>query len=221
MSRIGIMGGTFDPIHNAHLMLGRQARKEQELDEIWFMPSHNPPHKSDHLVTDAKDRCEMVKLAIANDPYFRFSDFEISRTGNTYTAQTLKLLREVYPEHVFYFIAGADSLYHIESWYHPELVLGQIPLLIAGRECDDAPCSLENQAEYLKTKYGAEIFLLHSAPMHVSSQELRNRLRVGEKIHDLVPESVEHYIRAHGLYHSPSCDVQTGTPYQQLHCKEN
>ena len=72
MAKIGIMGGTFDPIHNAHLMLGRQAWKEYSLDEIWFMPSHTPPHKTDHQITDTNDRCEMVKLAIAEYPYFRF-----------------------------------------------------------------------------------------------------------------------------------------------------
>ena len=104
MAKIGIMGGTFDPIHNAHLILGRQAWKEYSLDEVWFMPSHIPPHKTDHQITDTNDRCEMVKLAIAEYPYFRFSDFEISRTGNTYTAQTLQLLKEAYPEHTFYFI---------------------------------------------------------------------------------------------------------------------
>lgn len=203
MAKIGIMGGTFDPIHNAHLMLGRQAWTEYKLDEVWFMPSHNPPHKADHLVTNTKDRCEMVKLAIAKYPYFRFSDFEISRTGNTYTAQTLQLLKEAYPEHTFYFIVGADSLYHIEGWYHPELVLGQVTILAAGRECDDAACSLEEQADYLKNKYGAAIFLLHSDTMQVSSQELRERLGQGTGIHELVPDSVERYIREHGLYQHP------------------
>ena len=203
LAKIGIMGGTFDPIHNAHLMLGRQAFKEYRLDEVWFMPSHNPPHKSDHQVTDSKDRCEMVKLAIAGYPYFRFSDFEISRTGNTYTAQTLKLLKEAYPEHTFFFIVGADSLYHIESWYHPELVLTQVTILVAGRDCDDAGCSLEEQAEYLKNKYKAEIYLLHSDPMHVSSQELRKQQCLGDSVHELLPDSVERYIKEHGLYQHP------------------
>lgn len=200
MAKIGIMGGTFDPIHNAHLMLGRQAFHEYHLDEVWFMPSHNPPHKTDHHVTDTKDRCEMVKLAIADDPYFRFSDFEITRAGNTYTAQTLKLLKEAYPEHTFFFILGADSLYHIESWYHPEEVLRQVTILVAGRECDDAACSLEEQVAYLKNKYGTAIFLLHTEVMTVSSQSLRERKRHGGGVHDLVPPSVEHYIEEHGLY---------------------
>ena len=203
MAKIGIMGGTFDPIHNAHLMLGRQALKEYHLDEIWFMPSHNPPHKTDHRVTGTKDRCEMVKLAIAGEPRFRFSDFEISRAGNTYTAQTLKLLKEAYPKHTFFFIVGADSLYHIESWYHPEEVMRQVTILAAGRECEDASCTLEEQAAYLIKKYGAAIFLLHSAAMHISSQELRERQSNGTGIHDLVPDSVERYIREHGLYQHP------------------
>ncbi|RHV88019.1 nicotinate-nucleotide adenylyltransferase [Clostridium sp. OF09-36] len=203
MAKIGIMGGTFDPIHNAHLMLGRQALKEYHLDEIWFMPSHNPPHKTDHRVTGTKDRCEMVKLAIAGEPRFRFSDFEISRAGNTYTAQTLKLLKEAYPKHTFFFIVGADSLYHIESWYHPEEVMHQVTILAAGRECEDASCTLEEQAAYLIKKYGAAIFLLHSDTMEVSSQELREREMNGGRIHNLVPENVERYIEEHGLYQNP------------------
>ncbi|RHV68289.1 nicotinate-nucleotide adenylyltransferase [Clostridium sp. OM02-18AC] len=203
MAKIGIMGGTFDPIHNAHLMLGRQALKEYHLDEIWFMPSHNPPHKTDHRVTGTKDRCEMVKLAIAGEPRFRFSDFEISRAGNTYTAQTLKLLKEAYPKHTFFFIVGADSLYHIESWYHPEEVMRQVTILAAGRECEDASCTLEEQAAYLIKKYGAAIFLLHSDSMEVSSQELREREMNGGRIHNLVPENVERYIEEHGLYQNP------------------
>ncbi len=203
MAKIGIMGGTFDPIHNAHLMLGRQALKEYHLDEIWFMPSHNPPHKTDHRVTGTKDRCEMVKLAIAGEPRFRFSDFEISRAGNTYTAQTLKLLKEAYPKHTFFFIVGADSLYHIESWYHPEEVMRQVTILAAGRECEDASCTLEEQAAYLIKKYGAAIFLLHSDTMEVSSQELREREMNGGRIHNLVPKNVERYIEEHGLYQNP------------------
>lgn len=203
MAKIGIMGGTFDPIHNAHLMLGRQALKEYHLDEIWFMPSHNPPHKTDHRVTGTKDRCEMVKLAIAGEPRFRFSDFEIFRAGNTYTAQTLKLLKEAYPKHTFFFIVGADSLYHIESWYHPEEVMRQVTILAAGRECEDASCTLEEQAAYLIKKYGAAIFLLHSDTMEVSSQELREREMNGGRIHNLVPKNVERYIEEHGLYQNP------------------
>lgn len=133
MARIGIMGGTFDPIHNVHLMLGIQAYREYHLDSVWYMPSKCPPHKSDHIVTNTKDRCEMVRMAVHPYPFMVFSDFELLREGNTYTADTLRLLHESYPEHEFFFIIGADSLFHIEKWYHPEQVLTQATFLVAGR----------------------------------------------------------------------------------------
>ena len=122
MARIGILGGTFDPIHNGHLRLGKRAYEEFELESIWFMPSGVPPHKKDHRITEGKMRRDMVKLAIADTPCFLYSDFELKRKGDTYTAQTLTLLHRERPEDEFYFIIGADSLYEIEHWYHPELL---------------------------------------------------------------------------------------------------
>lgn len=136
MKRIGIMGGTFDPVHNGHLLLGRQARSEYGLDEIWYMPSHIPPHKKDHRITDGKDRLAMLELALEGIPFFSVSDFEMKREGNTYTAQTLELLKEEYPEDKFYFIIGADSLFQLETWYHPEKVMELTSLLVSGREYD-------------------------------------------------------------------------------------
>lgn len=115
MKRIGIMGGTFDPVHNGHLLLGRQARSEYGLDEIWYMPSHIPPHKKDHRITDGKDRLAMLELALEGISFSSVSDFEMKREGNTYTAQTLELLKEEYPEDKFYFIIGADSLFQLET----------------------------------------------------------------------------------------------------------
>ena len=114
MRRIGILGGTFDPVHNGHLLLGEQAYREYGLDEIWFMPSHVPPHKKDHLITDGAARIRMLELATESIPYFTVSDFEMGREGNTYTAQTLALLKEAYPDIEVYFIIGADSLYQLE-----------------------------------------------------------------------------------------------------------
>lgn len=200
MADIGIMGGTFDPIHNGHLLLGKQAYEEYGLDEVWFMPSGKPPHKSDHHVTAVEDRCEMVRLAIAEHPYFVFSDFEVKRSGNTYTAQTLRLLNEAYPQHHFYFIIGADSLYEIESWYHPGEVMEQTTLLVAGREYEGALRSLDDQVAYLSDKYGASIRLLHCDEVDISSGELREMESRGKRLYKYVPKPVEEYIMTRGLY---------------------
>ena len=95
------------------------------------MPSGHPPHKQDHPVTEGEKRWDMVRLAIAGNPHFAYSDFELQRPGYTYTAQTLALLQEAYPEHTFYFIIGADSLYQIEGWYHPEQVMARATLPVS------------------------------------------------------------------------------------------
>lgn len=200
MAEIGIMGGTFDPVHNGHLMLGRQAYREYGLDEVWFMPSGIPPHKKDHVVTAVKDRLAMVRLAIEGYPYFICSDFEIRRKGNTYTAETLKLLRREYPQHKFYFIIGADSLYQLESWYHPREVMEQAILLVAGREYEQAHCPIEEQIARFQDRYGADIRLLHCEEVDISSGELREMAAKGKKLYQYVPKCVESYIEEHRLY---------------------
>lgn len=200
MADIGIMGGTFDPIHNGHLLLGKQAYDEYGLDSVWFMPSGQPPHKRDRKVTAPEDRCAMVKLAVKGRPGFAFSDFEISRDGSTYTAQTLALLKEAYPDHRFFYIVGADSLYQIETWYHPELVLTNIPILAADRKWPDSHVPLKEQIAYLTQKYGARISLLHCREMDISSQAIQKSVKEGLPISQYVPKAVEEYIRSRNLY---------------------
>lgn len=200
MKRIGIMGGTFDPVHNVHLLLGKQAYEEYELDEIWYMPSHIPPHKKDHMITKSEDRLAMLRLALQDIPYCVVSEFEMRREGNTYTAHTLALLREEYPEYKFYFIIGADSLYQIERWYHPEKVMALASLLVSGREYEGAPCTLEEQITYLTEKYGADIRILHNDEVDIASAGVRKRVAEGKDITKEVPEAVAGYIRTRGLY---------------------
>ncbi len=200
MAKIGIMGGTFDPVHNGHLRLARQAYQEYELDMIWFMPTGQPPHKKGRQITSAKDRCAMVRLAIADTPYFECSEFEVERKGNSYTAQTLELLHAGYPQHSFYFIIGADSLYEIEFWYHPEQVMAQTVLLAAGREYPAAKRSMDEQIAYLADRYQAQIYRLHCDEVDISSERLRQLAAGGKKLHKYLPESVEQYIRNHNLY---------------------
>lgn len=200
MKRIGIMGGTFDPVHNGHLLLGKQAYEEYHLDEIWYMPSHIPPHKKDHKITAGTDRIEMLKLALKDLPYCVVSDFEMRREGNTYTAHTLELLKEEAPEDQFYFIIGADSLFQIEQWYHPEKVMALTSFLVSGREYPGAERTFEEQITYLTQKYNARIHLLHNDEISVASAEIRRRIAEGSPVSNDIPETVEQYIRAHGLY---------------------
>lgn len=200
MAYIGIMGGTFDPIHNGHLLLGRQAYEEYELDQIWFMPSGTPPHKRDHYVTEVEDRCEMVRLAISDTPHFVLSEFEAKRGGNTYTSDTLRLLRETYPQHQFFFIIGADSLYQIEDWHCPADVMAQTTLLVAGRDYPQADCSIEERIAYLTERYHADIRQLHCEEFDISSGELREMIANGKPVFKYVPKAVEQYIETHRLY---------------------
>lgn len=200
MKRIGIMGGTFDPVHNGHLLLGRQAYHEYGLDEIWYMPSHIPPHKRDHPITDSNDRIAMLRLALADMPYCTVSEFEMEREGTTYTAHTLSLLKEEYPDYHFFFIIGADSLYQIERWYHPEQVMKLATLLVSVREYEDADRPIERQAAYLSGKYGADIRLLHNKEVDFASAHIRKRVLEGKDISKDVPEAVKEYIDSHGLY---------------------
>ena len=200
MAKIGILGGTFDPIHNGHLALGKQAYEQFGLDEIWFMPSGHPPHKKGRLVTEGKEREDMVKLAIGSVPYFVYSDFELKREGNTYTAQTLSLLKGVYPQHEFYFIIGADSLYEIEQWYHPEMVMKQTVLLAAARPYEKDHPDFEKQVKHLEEKFGARIGVIRFEEMDIASKQIRKMVSAGQSIKDLVPGPVAGYIRIHGLY---------------------
>lgn len=201
MRKIGIMGGTFDPIHSGHLMLGQQAYEEYGLDCVWFMPSRQPPHKQSHQITSARQRLEMVRLAVSRIPYFASSDFELRRMGgNTYTADTLRLLRQEYPDTEFYFIVGADSIFDIEKWYHPEIVMKNAVLLAADRPCGHDNTPLDQQISRLSEKYGARICRLHSRRLDVSSEHLREMIRRGTPVSSYIPEEVEAFIRQNRLY---------------------
>lgn len=194
---IGILGGTFNPIHNGHLMLAQYTYAQFNLDEILIIPSANPPHKQGQPVLDIDHRCEMVKLAIQNDPRLVFSDIEIKRTGYSYTADTLTELKNLYDK--IYFIVGADSLFQIEKWYHPEITMELATLVVASRN-EQVHSELRNQIKYLKIKYNAKIELLEDFDMPVSSSTIRSNVSKGLSIEGMVPKAVEEYIIQHELY---------------------
>lgn len=199
--KIGIMGGTFDPIHNGHLMLGKAALVQFSLDEVWFMPNGNPPHKSKSSIqSDAHHRAFMTGLAIEGIKEFKLELYEVNRNDVSYSYKTLEHFHRCYPTDEFYFIIGADSLFAIENWVHPERIFPVCTILAAYRDEINTPEEMQIQIQYLKQKYQADVRLLNAPLMDVSSHELRESIRTGHKISDYVPENVEDYIMEEGLY---------------------
>lgn len=199
--KVGILGGTFDPIHNAHLQLGFCALKRFHLDQVIFMPTGNSYFKSGkQLVTDAFHRAAMVKLAIRNESRFSFSDMEIRREGETYTADTLKELHELHPEIEYHFILGADSLRDIERWYQPQVIFDNAVILVANRNHQVAEARLQAEIVHLTARFGARIELLQLESMDISSTQIREQIEGGAEESSLVPREVLNYIRTYGLY---------------------
>ena len=132
--KIGLMGGTFDPVHNAHLALARQAYRQFSLDEVWMLPNGNPPHKRDHSKADVNMRLDMLRLAVKGLSYVKVCDLEQSKDAYHYTFQTLLTLNRMYPEVQFYFIMGADSLFDFEDWREPGIISQECILLAAARD---------------------------------------------------------------------------------------
>ena len=197
---IGIMGGTFDPIHSGHLMLGRFARDLFALDEIWFMPNGIPPHKSnDSIELRTKHRIEMVKRAISNEKDFILQLYEVENQEVNYSYLTMEHFREIYPEHEFSFIIGADSLFNIEKWKCPERLLKTCVILAAYRDGKNKK-EMDEQIAYLNQKYGADIHLLNTPNVDISSSEIRDKLRQHEDVSDLMPLCVYEYILENQLY---------------------
>ena len=207
MSRIGIMGGTFNPIHNAHVAMAKQAYKQADLDKVLFMPSKNPPHKSYTNILPENERAKMVKLAIKDIPYFNYSDFEIKREGTTYSAQTVELLHQRYPDVKFFFIMGADSFFQIETWYHPEQIMKRVVLLPVGRDDSDR-VKMENQSRHLGEKYDAKVKLIEMDKMHISSSNIRKMISEDKDVSKFLSPSVWNYIKKNNFYRRPKLNVR-------------
>ena len=199
--KIGIMGGTFDPIHNGHLMIAHAAYEQFGLDQVWFMPNGNPPHKSQaDIRSDVKDRVEMVRIAIDGCKDFILQPYEADRKKVSCSYETMEHFTKEYPSDTFYFIIGADSLFALETWVHPERIFPTCTILAAYRDEIDTKEEMEKQMKYLEKKYDANIRLLVSPLLKISSSEIRKLCLEGKEIEGLVPESVREYIRKEGLY---------------------
>lgn len=197
--KIGIMGGTFDPIHIGHLLLGEFAYEQFQLDEIWFLPNGTPPHKdTKEMDTSLQHRVEMVKAAISGSLHFRLSLHEADNQVH-YTYKTLLEFHRQYPDSEFYFILGADSLFSIEKWKYFKEIFPSCTILAAMRDDKDVD-DMEKQIAYLTETYGASIKLLMAPLLEISSTTIRKRAAAGLTVHYMVPDAVAEYIKEHTLY---------------------
>lgn len=198
--KIGIMGGTFDPIHIGHLILGEVAYEQFELDKVCFVPAGNPPHKRDRdgRATD-EQRVAMVRGAIAGNDRFELSLAEMEMDGLTYTYRTLELFLSQNPYDELYFIIGADSLFDFEKWKNPDQICKLCKLIVATRN-QTADEALDRQIRHLEKKYGGTFLKLNTPDLDISSKMLRSRVKEGKSIRYYVPESVRNYIKENNMY---------------------
>ncbi|MFN2257812.1 MAG: nicotinate-nucleotide adenylyltransferase [Desulfuromonadaceae bacterium] len=226
---IGIIGGTFDPVHYGHLEIAREMRTRFALDKVIFMPAPSPPHKDAREISTFEHRYAMVACAIRTENHFSVSDLEAKRSGRSYTVDTLQRLRAIYPEAGFYFLMGMDSFADLTSWKeYPRLfelsniVVAQRPGMPECTRLQELPVALRHLFCYdaerngfvytgsneqppvnsALTRHGkcGRLYFLHETRADISSTEIRNRVRKQRSIADMVPEAVRKYIAQHKLY---------------------
>ncbi|MFC1906488.1 nicotinate-nucleotide adenylyltransferase [Chloroflexota bacterium] len=196
---IGVMGGTFDPVHNGHMVVAEEARTRLSLAEVIFIPAGQPWLKADRVVSAAEHRAAMVRLAIADKPYFSLSSMEIERPGPTYTADTLAELRgQLGFEDELYFIIGMDDLAQLMRWKDPDKLVKLCFVVVAPRPGYRQP-DLESMEKGIPGLSRRVIFM-DRPELDISASEIRQKVARGLSISHLVPESVDRYIREQGLY---------------------
>jgi nicotinate-nucleotide adenylyltransferase len=197
--RIGIYGGSFDPIHLGHLLLAEACREACALDEVWFLPCANPPHKPEGCLTSGKLRAEMIELAIAGHPGFGTCWIELERSGASFTVETLRQLTEKHPTTEFCFLMGADSLTDLPSWREPQAILGLADVIAVNRG-HQAPPSLDLLESRLGSLVRERVTLITMPAIDISATDLRRRVRTEHSIRYQVPRAVEAFIAQHQLY---------------------
>lgn len=199
LKKIGLMGGTFNPIHIGHLVMAEETRKSFNLDKILFIPTGTPPHKTIKEQVSAEDRYIMTLLATASNEYFEVIDLETKRKGTSYTIDTIRELKDIYIDSEFYFITGADAILEIETWKDTEELLGICKFIAATRPGFNVN-ELKSGIKELENKYNRQISSLTIAPLDISSTDIRKRLKSGKTIKYMVPDSVINYINKKQLY---------------------
>ena len=196
--KYGIYGGSFDPIHIGHVALADSAVRECGLDKLIFMPAYISPFKQDRKVTDGHDRCAMIEAALKVNSAFCLSRYELNREGPSYTVETLRHWKKLLDGELF-FILGFDSAVQVDKWYEGKEILRDYHLITARRPDTDYTDGLR-KIESFREQYGARITVLEMMPVDASSTEIRNLIREGKPVTDLVPPGVEEYIIEHHLY---------------------
>lgn len=192
--KIGIFGGAFNPVHNGHLALAQQYKKELNLDKIIYIPTANPPHKTSSGLIAGEDRIAMLKLVVGND---EISDIEFNRQGKSYTYLTLQELKEVYPNDELFLIIGSDQFYYFENWYEFEGIMELATVVTGAREENE----YQNMLEYKKEHKSLEKVIISSFDVvEISSSKIRDMIKNGEDISSVVPTAVTEYIKEHKLY---------------------
>ena len=200
--RVGILGGTFDPVHYGHLVIAEEVRAALDLTEVVFIPAGQPPHKLSHSITSVHHRVAMLELALASNPYFFCSRIEVERNGPSYTADTLQTLREQWgPDTDIDFIIGWDSLEELHTWHDAPRLLAALTHLVAvrrpGYEDDDA---YNNTLEKRLSGILQRLLIVPSPQLDIAATDLRERVANGQPIKYQTPEPVEAYIRKNMLY---------------------
>ena len=195
--RIGVLGGTLDPIHLGHLIIAEEARDRLDLEEVCFVPARDPWMKAGQPLTSGHDRLSMARLAMEDNPFFRVSTVELERPGPSYTVDTLRELQEDYgPEAQLFFILGSDAFARFDEWKDPEGILGLATLVVVDRP--GATASAEAIAQQVGNAGSVE--RVRGVHLEISAKDIRRRVAAGASIRYLVPEPVERYIYARGLY---------------------
>lgn len=197
-TKIGIMGGTFDPIHYGHLVTAEGVRYQFNLEKVIFIPTGKPPHKQ-RVVTNPVHRLAMTRLAIASNTYFKVSDLEVKRKGYSYAIDTISEIKRLYPFSQVYFITGADAVLQILTWKNIEKLFEMCYFVAATRPGYNLE-NLNNHLSILSKTYIDKIYTIVVPALAISSTDIRKRVKKGVPIKYLLPEAVEDYINSHNLY---------------------